>query len=56
MYKKKKYYTRKKIKSFHNKKSNHIMNARKIYNIETITPNKKLSVQQVVLLKHYKKL
>jgi len=44
MYKKKEYYTRKKLKSFHNKKSNHIMNAHKIYNIETITPNKELSI------------
>lgn len=43
LYKKKKYYTRKKVASFKNKKSNHILNARKIYNIQNITPNKELS-------------
>lgn len=43
LYKQNKYYTRDKISSFKNKKSNHIVNARKIYNIKTITPNKELS-------------
>ena len=43
LYKKHKYYTRKNISSFKNKKSNHISNARKIYNIQNITPNKELS-------------
>ena len=43
LYKKKKYYTRNKVSSFKNKKSNHILNARKIYNIQNITPNKELS-------------
>jgi hypothetical protein len=45
MYKKNKYYTRKKVSSFKNKKSNHILNARKIYNIQNITPNKELSLK-----------
>ena len=45
LYKKDKYYTRKKIASYKNKKSNHIENARKIYNIETILPNKELSLK-----------
>lgn len=45
MYKKKAYYTRKKLPSYKNKKSNHIENARKIYNIETIAPNKELALK-----------
>jgi hypothetical protein len=43
LYKKHKYYTRKRLSSFKNKKSNHISNARKIYNIQNITPNKELA-------------
>jgi len=42
LYKKQKYYTRKHLPSFKNKKSNHISNARKIYNIKNITPNAEL--------------
>ena len=45
LYKRHKYYTRKKIASYKNKKSNHIANARKIYNIDTILPNKELSLK-----------
>ena len=40
LYKKHNYYTRKNIKSYKSKKSKHIVNARKLYNIKTITPNK----------------
>ena len=43
MYKKHKYYTRKNVSSYKNKKSNHISNARKIYDIQNITPNKELA-------------
>ena len=43
LYKKNKYYTRKNVPSYKNKKSNHILDAQKIYNIEKITPNKELS-------------
>jgi hypothetical protein len=43
MYKKQKYYAREKLKHFHSKKSNHINDARKIYNIQKITPSKQLS-------------
>jgi hypothetical protein len=43
LYKKGKYYTRKNIKSYNHKTSNHIVNARKIYGIEKITPSKELS-------------
>jgi len=42
-YKKNKYYTRKKVKSFHSKPSQHIINARKIYKIDKIKPSNKLS-------------
>jgi len=45
LYKKHKYYTRKHISSYKNKKSKHILKARKIYNIQTIMPNKKLSLK-----------
>ena len=43
LYKKNKYYTRKALSSYVNKKSNHILNSRKIYNIQNITPNKELA-------------
>jgi hypothetical protein len=43
LYKNHKYYTRKSISSYKNKKSNHILNARKIYDIQNITPNKELA-------------
>jgi len=43
LYKANKYYTRKKLASYKNRKSNHILNARKIYNISTITPTDELS-------------
>jgi len=45
LYKKNKYYTRKRLSSYKNKKSNHILNARKIYNIENITPNAELALK-----------
>ena len=45
LYKKHKYYTRKNILSYRNKKSNHISNARKIYTIKNITPNKELALK-----------
>lgn len=43
LYKKHKYYTRKPLASYKNKKSNHILNAQKIYGIKNITPNNELS-------------
>jgi len=43
MYKKGKYLTRKKVKSFKSKKSNHITNAQKIYKIDKIYPGKELA-------------
>ena len=43
LYKKNKYYTRKPLQSYKSKTSNHILNARKIYNIKNITPNAELA-------------
>ena len=40
---KKQYYTRKPLASYKNKTSNHILNARKIYNIKNLTPSKELA-------------
>jgi hypothetical protein len=45
LYKKNKYYTRKRLSSYKNKKSKHIANARKIYNIQNITLNKELELK-----------
>jgi hypothetical protein len=43
LYKKGKYYTRKRVESYPHKTSNHIVNAQRIYGLDTITPNKKLA-------------
>jgi hypothetical protein len=43
LYKQHKYYTRKNIASYKNVKSKHLLNARKIYNIQNITPTAELS-------------
>ncbi len=45
LYKKHKYYTRKHLSSYKSKKSNHIANARRIYNIQNITPNNELALK-----------
>ena len=42
-YKKGKFFTRKMIKSYKSKTSNHITDARKIYGIQNITPNNELA-------------
>lgn len=42
-YKNKKYHTRKQVKSFKSKVSQHIINARKIYNINDIKPSKEFA-------------
>jgi len=43
MYTKKKYYNRKPLSSYKNKTSKHILNARKIYDIEHIVPSAELA-------------
>ena len=45
LYKQHKYFTRPKIASYKSKTSKHILNARKIYNITNITPNRELSLK-----------
>ena len=45
MCKQNKYYTRKQLPSYKSKKSNHILNARKIYGIQNITPNAELALK-----------
>jgi hypothetical protein len=45
LYKQHKYYTRPKIASYKNKTSNHILNARKIYNIQHVKPCKELALK-----------
>ena len=45
LYKKHQYYTRKYISSYKNIKSKHLSNARKIYNITNIEPNKELALK-----------
>ena len=42
MYKQHKYYTRKTVSSYKNKKSSHLSDASRIYNIKNITPNQEL--------------
>jgi hypothetical protein len=43
MYKQHKYYTRKSVSSYKNKKSSHLSDASRIYNIKNITPNQELA-------------
>lgn len=43
LYKKGKYITRQKVSSFKSKTSNHIVNARNMYNMKTISPNDALA-------------
>ena len=43
MYKKGKYYTRKAVKSYVSKKSNHVDHAKKIYHIDRILPDNELA-------------
>lgn len=45
MYKKHKYYTRKNVSSYKTKRSDHLRNARKIYSVKNITPNKELAMK-----------
>ena len=56
LYKNKMYFTRKKISSYHNKTSNHIVNARKIYKVNKIIPNKELSRKTGCSLQALKKI
>ena len=56
LYKKNKYFTRKKVASYKSKTSNHILNARKIYGIENIKPSKELAVKTGCTIAALKKI
>jgi hypothetical protein len=56
LYRKHQFYTRKKLPSYHNKTSKHIVNARKIYGIDKIIPNKQLSLATGCSLPALKKI
>ena len=43
LYTQREYYTRKRLSSYKNKKSNHVSNARKIYDVHSITPSAELA-------------
>ena len=45
LYKKRQFYTRKRVPSFKNKKSNHVSNAYRIYGISTMVPNQELAAK-----------
>ena len=55
LYKKHQFYTRKRIPSFKSKRSKHVLNAYRIYNINKIVPNKDLATKtgcKISALKH----
>jgi hypothetical protein len=56
LYTKGKYYNRRNISSFKSKKSNHIQNAKKMYNINSIEPSKELSLKTGCSLQSLKKI
>ena len=45
LYKSNKYYTRKEVPSYKSKTSSHIVDARRIYNITNVAPNKELAMK-----------
>jgi len=45
LYKSNKYYTRKEVSSYKSKTSSHIVDARRIYNIQNVVPNKELAMK-----------
>ena len=55
-YKKGKYYTRKKVKSFKSKKSNHVVNAMKIYGVKSVSASPKLAKKSGCSVTGLKKL
>ena len=56
LYKQNKYYTRKHLSSYKNKKSNHVLNARKIYNVQNVKPTKELATKTGCKLSALKKI
>jgi hypothetical protein len=56
LYKKKVYHTRKKVKSFVSKPSNHVQNAKRIYKIPSVRISRKLSQKTGCSLKGLRKI
>lgn len=56
LYKNKKYFTRKKVKSFKSKPSGHVAKAMKIYKVDKITANKNLSKKTGCSVKTLRKI
>lgn len=56
LYKKGRYFSRKPVKSFHSKTSNHIVNAKKMYNVIKIGATKELSKKTGCSIKALKKI
>jgi hypothetical protein len=56
MYKKGLYFNRPKVKTFKNSKSNHVENAKKMYNVKTIYPTKELAKKTKCSLQSLKKI
>jgi hypothetical protein len=56
MYKKHKYFTRKRLPSYKTKTSKHIIRAKKIYNVDNIIPSKELSQKTGCSLESLKKI
>ena len=56
LYKRGKYYTRKKLPSYKHATSKHILKARKLYGIENITPNRELALKTGCSLSALKKI
>jgi hypothetical protein len=56
LYKKGIYFLRPKVKSFKNKQSNHIQDAKRIFNVSEIVPSKKLSMATGCSIKAMKKI
>ena len=56
LYKKNKYFTRKKVSSFKSKTSNHITKAKKMYNIDKIYPSRELAQKTGCSLQALKKI
>jgi hypothetical protein len=54
LYKRGKYHTRRKVKSFKSKKSSHVTRAKKMYNIDTIAPSRALARKTGCSLKSLK--
>ena len=56
LYSRKIYYTRPMVKTFKSKPSNHVMNAKRIYGVDKVYPNKELSTKTGCSVKGLKQI